>query len=287
MTKKLKEFLNSDFIHWSDMDKGERKTVFSFGGGVDSTGILFEFDRQKKMPDIIIFADTGDYTKKNKGNERDDIYEHVLRLKKWLKDKWDRELYIVRTKETLEDECLRRNTLPALAMGFHTCSQKHKIRPIAQWLRKNNHRKIIKIIGYDSNEFDRARRGLTSVENGQNTEEYGIDLKLWFPLIEWGKYRSDLKKEINEQGFCASKSSCFFCPAMSLEEVIQLKRHDPQKYERAIKIERGANLNNTKGLGRSWNWEQSVNNYESQGQLFDESVMDELKGVQTCGCINW
>ena len=275
----IREFLDSSFIYWSDMPREDRITVFSFGGGVDSTGMLFEFDRQGYMPDLLIFADTG--------GERPDIYAHIEKLNKWLKKKWDKTIITVRGKETLEDEVLRRKTLPALALGFHTCSQKHKIRPIAKYLKQNDHRKIIKIIGYDANEFDRARKGLNSVELGKNTEEKGIDLKLWFPLIEWGKSRKELKSEINEVGFCASKSSCFFCPAMSLNEVKQLKQYYPELYERALKIERGAELDNTKGLGRSWNWGEVMKGEEAQMNLFDESSWEDLKGVQTCGCLNW
>jgi hypothetical protein len=275
----IREFLDSNFIYWSDMDKEDRITVFSFGGGVDSTGMLFEFDRQGYMPDLLIFADTG--------GERPDIYKHIERLNVWLKKKWKKTIITVKGKETLEDEVLRRKTLPALALGFHTCSQKHKIRPIAKYLKQNGHRKIIKIIGYDANEFDRARKGLNSVELGKNTEEKGIDLKLWFPLIEWGKSRKELKSEINEVGYCASKSSCFFCPAMSLNEVKQLKQYYPDLYERALKIESGAELDNTKGLGRSWNWGEVMIAEEAQLNLFDESSWEDLKGVQTCGCLNW
>lgn len=275
----IREFLESDFIHWSDQDREDRKVIFSFGGGVDSTGMLFEFDQRGYMPDILIFADTG--------AERPDIYQHIKKLNKWLLEKWGKEIIIVRQPETLEDEVLRRETLPALALGFHTCSQKHKIRPIAKWLKQNDHKKIIKIIGYDANEFDRARKGLNSVELGKNTEEKGIDLKLWFPLIEWGKSRKDLKQEINDIGFCASKSSCFFCPAMSLNEVKQLKQHYPDLYNRALNIEDGAKLDNTKGLGRSWNWRQAMEAEEKQSNLFDDADWEDLKGVQTCGCLNW
>ena len=113
-----------------------------------------------------------------------------------------------------------------------------------------------------------------------NTEEKGIDLKLWFPLIEWGKSRQDLKTEINEVGYCASKSSCFYCPAMSYGEVRQLQKHYPDLYDRAIAIEDGAELNNTKGLGRSWSWKKAM----SQGELFD---LEDYEGVNTCGCLNW
>ena len=161
MKEELRDFLESDYIYWSDMDKEDRTTVFSFGGGVDSTGMLFEFDRQNYMPDLIIFADTG--------GERPDIYSHIEKLNKWLGDKWDKQIIIVKNKEALYDECIRRETLPALAMGFHTCSQKHKLRPIAKYLRENGHRNIIKILGFDAMEFDRTRRGLTSIAEKTQT----------------------------------------------------------------------------------------------------------------------
>jgi hypothetical protein len=278
----IREFLDSSFIYWSDMPREDRITVFSFGGGVDSTGMLFEFDRQGYMPDLLIFADTG--------GERPDIYAHIEKLNKWLKKKWNKTIVTVRGKETLEDEVLRLKSLPALAYGFHTCSQKHKIRPIAKYLKTNKHLRIINIIGYDCNEFDRARKGLSAVEQGKNTEQKGIDLKLWFPLIEWGKSRKELKSEINEVGFCASKSSCFFCPAMSLSSVKQLRDSYPDLYERAIKIEKQAKFNQSKslkGLGRSWNWGEVMKREEAQMNLFDESSWEDLKGVQTCGCLNW
>ncbi len=273
MKEELRDFLESDYIYWSDMDKEDRTTVFSFGGGVDSTGMLFEFDRQNYMPDLIIFADTG--------GERPDIYSHIEKLNKWLGDKWDKQIIIVKNKEALYDECIRRETLPALAMGFHTCSQKHKLRPIAKYLRENGHRNIIKILGFDAMEFDRARRGLTSIEEKKNTEESGIDLKVWFPLIEWGKTRKDLQQEINEVGFCASKSSCFFCPAMSRNEVRQLEQHYPDLLEKALKMEDQAKLDKIKGLGRSWNWRKELEQLEFWS-------VDEMKdNPQTCGCLNW
>lgn len=326
MTNQMREFLDSKYIHWSDMDKEDRTVVFSFGGGVDSTGMLFEFDRQGYMPDILIFADTG--------GERPDIYAHIEKLNKWLAKKWDKQIIIVRGKETLYDECIRRETLPALAMGFHTCSQKHKIRPIAKYLRANGHRKIIKILGFDAMEFDRARRGLTSVENGKNTEESGIDMKIWFPLIEWSKTRKDLIEEINEVGFCASKSSCFFCPAMSRGEVRQLDQHYPELMQKALDMEKGAiqkdkelfeayketceNICTKLGLSKDYyigldddEWDSFVTdktgyefvkrpkaatkkglgrswNWGKELNQMEFWTVDEMKdNPQTCGCLNW
>lgn len=274
ITDQLKDFLFG--AYWSgDEIEDDRAIVFSFGAGLDSTGLLIEFAKRGCIPKHIIFADTA--------GERPDIYAHIERMQKWLK-KYDREITIVSNgKETLEEECIRRETLPALALGYHTCSQKHKIRPIAQYLRKHNIKKIVKIIGYDAMEFDRAKRGLTAVSEGKNTEEYGIDLKLWFPLIEYSLARKDLEKIVKDSGFCPAKSSCFYCPAMSRGEVLKLRDMYPDLLERALKIEDGAKLDNTKGLGRSWSWRELIEWDDKNPTLWD---MDEA-GVSTCGCVNW
>tara|TARA_R110000744_G_C19306540_1_gene556272 strand:- start:53 stop:349 length:297 start_codon:yes stop_codon:yes gene_type:complete len=51
-------------------------------------------------------------------------------------------------------------------------------------------------------------------------------------------------------------------------------------YEKAIAMEQGAKLSNTKGLGRSWNWQGKM----KQDELFS---LGEMRGVETCGCLNW
>lgn len=273
MTNQMREFLDSEYIHWSDMDKEDRTVVFSFGGGVDSTGMLFEFDRQGYMPDLLIFADTG--------GERPDIYAHIEKLNKWLAKKWDKQIIIVKNKETLYEECIRLKTLPSLAFGFHTCSQKHKMRPIYKYLKSIDAKNLVMCLGYDCNEFDRARRGLDGVN--KSSYQKGFDIKLWFPLIEWGKSRDDLKREINEVGFCAAKSSCYFCPANNLSSIIRLKEYYPELYEKAVTMEVGAKdkmKGSVKGLGRRLNWERVQN----QDELFD---LQDMEGVTTCGCLNW
>ena len=274
ITDQLREYLDGAF--WSgDEVEDDREIVFSFGAGLDSTALLIEFIKRGIRPDHIIFADTG--------GERPDIYAHIERMQKWLKQ-YDLKITIVKNnKETLEEDCIRRNTLPSLALGFHTCSQKYKIRPIAQYLRKHKITKIIKIIGYDAMEFDRAARSLKSIREGKNTEEYNIDFKIWFPLIEYGLQRKDLEKIVKDSGFCPAKSSCFYCPAMSRGEVFKLRDMYPELLERALKMEDYAKLNNTKGLGRSWNWRELIEADENQLNLWD---MKET-GVSTCGCVNW
>ena len=52
------------------------------------------------------------------------------------------------------------------------------------------------------------------------------------------------------------KSSCFFCPSMRAEEIIDLREQHPDLFRRAIVLEDNArpNLKTVKGLGRNYSW---------------------------------
>jgi hypothetical protein len=68
------------------------------------------------------------------------------------------------------------------------------------------------------------------------------------------------------------KSACFYCPAMKKREVFDLKRTDPDLFDRAVQMERAAKeagtLTTVKGLGRHWSWDDLVKADEAQMRLF-------------------
>ena len=75
----------------------------------------------------------------------------------------------------------------------------------------------------------------------------------WYPLMEWGWNREDCIREIEAAGLPQpGKSSCFFCPSMWAEEIIDLREQHPDLFRRAIALEDNArpNLKTVKGLGR-------------------------------------
>lgn len=53
-----------------------------------------------------------------------------------------------------------------------------------------------------------------------------------------------------------SKSSCFFCPSMTQQEILYLKKHYPDLFRRAVALEENAMpyLKTVKGLGRNYSW---------------------------------
>jgi len=183
------------------------KLVVAYGGGVNSTAMLIEFYNQNITPDLILFADTG--------GERPDVYAAVARVSDWCAAVgFPRIVTVHEPGPTLEEDCLTRNALPALAYGFKSCSDRWKRRPqeryLKTWLSKGE--RYRKAIGFDIGERRRSR------------ESDDPRCENWFPLIEWELWREDCERICQDAQLPVAKSSCFFCPSMKRQEVIQLSK---------------------------------------------------------------
>jgi len=237
----------------------------SFGGGVNSAAMLIGMHERGERPDAILFADTG--------SEKPHTYEFVTIMSRWLVDHgmpavtmvhgWtDKSMY-----SSLEDNCLKQNMLPSLAYGFKSCSHKYKKAPQEKWA--NNWPvakelwaaggKVTKSLGIDIDEERRAQ----IPEDNKYTYRY--------PLIEWGWDRKDCLQAIKDAGLPnPGKSACFFCPGSKKSEIRDLQRRYPELADRAIAMEKNANLDTVKGLGRAFSWESFLKADNAQGKLFPE-----------------
>lgn len=226
------------------------------GGGLNTFAMLALLHRKRVRPDIISFADTG--------TEKRGTYKALVRLNDWLKSVGFPELVIVRKvspqvgDKTLEEECLRRETLPSRAFGMSGCAQRWKIEPqekmMNHWLPAKLCRaagdKPIKALGYDLGE---ARRRGTTFEDDK--------LRYYYLLPEFGLDRFDCARLVLEVfGFLPPKSACFHCPSMEMEEIVELGVDYPDLQDRALHIEDVAlasdkhELKTVRGLGRHWAW---------------------------------
>ena len=233
------------------------------GGGTNSLAMIIEMHRRGIPIDVCIFADTK--------AERPETYESIRTTSEWLASKGYDPIVIVSAKKTLEDDCLNRNALPSVAYGFKTCSQRFKLAPQDKWA--NNYEpfktiwkdgdKVTKFIGYDAGE---ERRADNALKYNRMDKKYNYR----YPLIEWGVDREGCVEVIKSEGLpLPGKSSCFFCPNMKKSEIVFLKKKHPDLYERAIEIERGAELQTVKGLGRNYSWEEFITAKESQITMCD------------------
>ena len=101
--------------------------VVAYGLGVNSTAMLVEFANRGVTPDLILFADTG--------GEKPETYQYLPVNQDYLKGVSFPPVVTVRYEpktppyRTLEGQCLHTGTLPSLAYGGKSCSQKWKRQP--------------------------------------------------------------------------------------------------------------------------------------------------------------
>ena len=212
--------------------------VVSYGMGVDSTAMLVGLHHLGVRPDLIIFADTG--------SEKPETYAYRPIIDAWLAKVGFPALTVVRYEvqrpknghyDSLEGNCLVNETLPGMAFGRKSCSQKWKAQPIDAYVKRYFAAHIAsggvvdRAIGYDAGPCDMRRGGVQA--KGPWTWVY--------PLREWGWDRARCEREIAEAGLPVPvKSACFFCPVTKPAELVQLSLRHPDLAARAVAIEDGA-----------------------------------------------
>jgi hypothetical protein len=231
------------------------KTLLTFGGGTNSSAIIAGIiEKDLPRPDLILFANTG--------GEKPHTYQHIDWMQSFLKQHGFPEITIVKrtlrngTSPTLEDDVLRLKTLPSIAFGWKTCSQKFKIAPQDQYCNKffkedfKQGNKVVKYIGYD---FAEERRWMKmKVEDDKYVYKT--------PLVDWQWDRQECVESLKRIGIPQpGKSACFYCPSTKKSEIFELKQHYPELLNRALTMESvalsGGKLKSCAGLGRNKSWQ--------------------------------
>lgn len=259
--------------------------IVTYGGGTNSTAMIIGMVKQGIMPDYILFSDTG--------GERPDTYDFIERFSDWLKENGAVPVtklhYTTDSGKTLtlEQDCLEHKSLPAIAYGFKSCSEKFKTR-VANKFCNNDTKcqkvwksgdKIDKYIGYDAGETKR-------VECHKAYDLTDKKYKNHYPLYEWGWTRERCVEEILSVGLPKpGKSSCFFCPSMKKSEIEDLWKRYPDLFERAVKMEANAapSLDKIKGLGRNWSWTDYHNIKINEPEQL--TIFDFTEQMISCGCL--
>jgi len=232
--------------------------IVSYGGGVNSTAMLFQMAKLRMPIDLIMFADTG--------VEWPETYEHVrLADHRFQTVLGTPPMTRVAYKETIEDGCLRRATLPSVAFGFgrHACGHKYKIYPQEKYAKAwGPYKQAIArgeevrwAFGFDAKETKRKAkvpRGVTPI----------------YPLREWNWDRAACIDACREFGLMPRKSSCWCCPAMKKPDILELAEKHPDLLERALRIEDNAlpSLKKIKGLGSRFNWREFIAGAEERAE---------------------
>lgn len=240
--------------------------LVSFGAGINSTAMLIGMRDRGIRPDGILFADTG--------NEKPETYEFVSQVQMWTLRELGQQIFVLRHPkgDTLRDSCFRNGTLPSKAYGFPGCSVKFKHQFMESWEKKHYpDMDVIKAIGYHAGEIRRS-----DIEEKLRYEKKPWKYIYRYFLREWGWKQDQCEAAILAEGFkLPKKSACWFCPSSKAWEVLWLAANHPELFADSIAMERNAKPYHdqrggiTKGLGRSWSWEELVANAENVEQYRD------------------
>jgi hypothetical protein len=233
-------------------------TVLSFGGGQDSTAILYKliFDstfRQRYAPGrlVVVFSDTG--------NEHADTYKHLEEIKSLCREHGvelhhltpDRGFHGV-TWQSLVHQWRANNTIGSVAYP-KSCTDHLKIRPIYKWLeswigenygfevgRKKalysftaRYQKIRVLLGIAQGEEKRVGKSESDPPWMRRCVEK------CFPLIDCGMDRKACQDYIRGLGLqVPPPSNCVFCPFKSPAELLWTARRLPTQFSEWKELER-------------------------------------------------
>jgi len=211
--------------------------VFSNGGGVQSSAALVLSAQGKIDFPIHLWSNVGDDSehpasikyvrevlmpyaaehgiefhelhKVNRAGETVTLYSHVMR-----------------DSRSIDVPVYMENGAP----GNRNCTGTFKIAVIDKWLREHGVKKgepAAVGIGISVDEIQRAGRGR---ETPYSVREY--------PLLDLGLRRSDCLNIVADAGLPQPpKSSCFFCPFHRPQQWSEMRRDEPELFEKAAQME--------------------------------------------------
>lgn len=188
----------------------EPKHVIAVSGGKDSTALALRLIETEPRDYEFICNATG--------NELPELFEHLRRLETAL----GKPLNFVRADVDLYGLISRENMIPNFRARF--CTVKLKILPTIAYFESLPEGSVL-YVGLRADE--EARRGL-----------YGEDIKVRFPMREWGWREDDVWNYLWLRGIAIPKrTDCAVCFYQRLGEWWDLWKHYPAEFARGVMVE--------------------------------------------------
>jgi hypothetical protein len=210
--------------------------ILSFGGGVDSTALLAihlnrnvaaqalnisreELDAKFPPVDAVVFSDPG--------AEFPGTYDNVEYARGRCEAQGIR-FEVVAKEENIVEWMDRLGNIPLIPGAGHVCSLKFKAEVLHKWAEGQFAGTINWAIGIEANETNRS---FSSKVGGRHQCHH--------PLVELGLTRADCEAIIERLGWGIQvrKSSCFFCPFQTEDELRDLHDNHPDLWQIAQDIE--------------------------------------------------
>lgn len=218
--------------------------TISYGGGVQSTALLV-LAAQGKLDDIIggpvdaaLFANVGD------DSEHPDTLRYIRDVAAPYAATHGLVLHELYAKtadgqpRTLMNLLWSENT-PSIPVRLEpvgmpanrSCTNHFKVQVIGKYLKESGAtkaNKAIVAIGISTDEIHRA-------DGGKSRPPYQESV---YPLLDLGLSRSDCQRIIQDAGLpLPRKSACFFCPYTRTQQWAEMRRDEPELFERACDVE--------------------------------------------------
>jgi hypothetical protein len=217
--------------------------VISYGGGVQSTAmIVLACTGRIEGVDAALFANVGD------DSEHPKTLDYVRDIAiPWAAERGLPVHELKRIKrdgnvETLWGRLMKEGSrsLPIPirmdngAPGTRSCTKDFKITVVGKWLKANGASKdnpADVCIGISTDEITRL--------SNKRAEPYERPM---YPLIDLGLDRSACQRIIQEAGLpVPHKSSCFFCPFHRPQMWSEMRRDEPELFEKSVQLENTLN----------------------------------------------
>lgn len=217
--------------------------VISYGGGVQSTALIV-LAAQGKLEAVMggpikyaLFGNTGD------DSEHPATIKYVRNIAiPWAAKNGMEIIELATTKNgeptTIWNEIMKPDSKRMLIPVYgdinmplqRSCTVDFKIKTVGKWVKKNGAKKddpALVAIGISTDEIQRAGRG---------KEEY-MQQRM-YPLLDLGLDRIGCMRVIHDAGLpVPPKSSCFFCPFHRPLVWSEMRRDQPELFEKAQQLE--------------------------------------------------
>ena len=202
--------------------------VVSYGGGVNSTGLVPFLIKNGFPLDHVVFSNTG--------NEMPETIAYLGVMKEYL-DRHGVPLHVVSVKnnDSLSDRCEKRRVIPSEVWRW--CTRDMKVGPIHAFYRGlKTH--VYQYMGIDCGEVRRMKPpGMDNVTN-------------LYPLIDHRIDRAGCIESIKKAGLPVPiKSGCDICPFNNIERWNYIYRNHPDLYKRAMALEENSKHFGKQNLG--------------------------------------
>lgn len=189
----------------------DNPTVLSYGGGVNSVALLLRMLREGEIPDLVVFADTGE--------ERPETYAYIRERVAPYCAQYGIPFETVSKGQRLVDYYRENRVVPSIEK--RDCSSKFKHDVVRRHLRSLGIKKATILIGIAWDESHRERK--SDVQWLRNR----------FPLLEWRMTRKDCLAEIAAHGWPSpGKSACMGCPLGGKRGAVALLKEHPEEFAR-------------------------------------------------------